>query len=227
MTTATYTTENDTELHELLDVGGLEIIYGGTPLRKADKIIIMMHGGSGAQTFVKLSNALAIQNACYIVPVSERPTWFPNEIHANIRQNEPWLSIAINIVRRIIEALRDKNIPNHKIYFMGFAEGGSIVLEYVARYPQQFGGVIALAAGLTGDPINYSLYSGSLANTTVFLGVGSDDDTIPKERVNETEAILKSMNAVTINNTYPDIGHTISNDELQMASVVIRSKLFR
>ena len=58
------------------------------------------------------------------------------------------------------------------------------------------------------------LYAGSLADTPMFLGCSDTDPHIPLARVKESTRVLGSLGAVVRESIYPDMGHTINDDEI-------------
>ena len=63
--------------------------------------------------------------------------------------------------------------------------------------------------------------SGNLENTPVFLGCSEQDFHIPKERVIESEEIFKKMGADVTMKLYPDPGHTINQDEIEVVKGIM------
>jgi phospholipase/carboxylesterase len=54
-----------------------------------------------------------------------------------------------------------------------------------------------------------------LAGTAVFLGCGDPDPHIPRQRVDETEALLIAMEARVARRIYPGLGHSVNEDEIE------------
>ncbi|RME99855.1 MAG: hypothetical protein D6768_14150 [Chloroflexi bacterium] len=84
----------------------------------------------------------------------------------------------------------------------------------MAGDPQRFGGVAALSGGLIGPPGMEFKYTGSLAQTPVFLGCSDVDFHIPLERVHESAAALSALGAAVPQRIHPGMGHTVNQDEL-------------
>jgi phospholipase/carboxylesterase len=67
-------------------------------------------------------------------------------------------------------------------------------------------------------------YSGNFENTPIFIGTSDPDFHVPVERVNETETLLKKMGASVTKKIYPNMGHTISQDEINLVNELIFGK---
>ncbi len=104
---------------------------------------------------------------------------------------------------------------------MGFSQGACLALEFAARNAKPYKGVIGLSGGLIGDKIEEERYSGSFENCQVFLGCSDIDSHIPLERVNQSEIIMKKLNASLTKKIYKSMGHTINEDELNFIRSIL------
>jgi len=57
-------------------------------------------------------------------------------------------------------------------------------------------------------------YPGSLAGTPVFLGCSDVDFHVPKERVDETADVMRTLGGNVTQRLYPHMDHTINQDEI-------------
>ncbi len=198
------------------------IIYSGTELNKATKALIMIHGRGGtAEDILALASYFDLQDFALAAPQATNNSWYPSSFLAPISQNEPWLSSALDLLKVLTDDLSDQGISNENIYFLGFSQGACVTLEFTARNAKQYGGIIAFTGGLIGNKINTENYRGDFKHTPVFIGSSNPDPHIPVERVYASSNILKSMNADVTEKIYPDMGHTINQDEIGHASNIL------
>ncbi|WP_416443732.1 alpha/beta hydrolase [Leeuwenhoekiella sp. A16] len=192
-----------------------EIIEAGKPLEKAEKAIILLHGrGASAHDIIELASHF-IDDSFYIAaPQATNSTWYPYSFLAPESQNEPWLTSAVNIVKNLLENIKN-HLSSSKIYLMGFSQGACLTLEAAARFAQPFGGIAAFTGGLIGENVSVANYSGDFKNTPVFIGVGDKDMHVPLKRVEESKLILEKLNANVTLNVYPGRPHTILQDEIE------------
>lgn len=204
------------------------IVTQGTPLDKAQKVLVMLHGrGSDAQDILSLAEHLEAPDFAFVAPQATQNTWYPYSFLAPIEQNEPGLSSALDVIESLVTRLHGElGFAYEDIYLLGFSQGACLTLEYVARNPQRFGGVFALSGGLIGPEGRLPNYAGDLAQTPIFLGCSDVDFHIPKERVLESERILRGMNANVEAKLYKNFGHTVNDDELNVVNRVIASADF-
>lgn len=200
----------------------LENITTGLSLKEAGKVLIMIHGrGASSQDILSLSRHLEVDNFALIAPQAENNTWYPYSFLAPIPENEPSLSKSLSTIAGIVEEVQKNGIRTEDIYILGFSQGACLALEFVARNPSRYGGVVGFTGGLIGDHLAEENYSGNLEDTPIFIGTSNPDMHVPVERVNETETILKRMGAAVTKKIYDNMGHTINQDEIDHANQLI------
>lgn len=200
----------------------LENITTRIPLKDAKKALIMIHGrGASAHDILSLSQHLEVNDFALIAPQADNHTWYPYSFLAPLEQNEPSLSKSLETIAATVEALEENGIKKEDIYFLGFSQGACLSLEFVARNATRYGGVVAFTGGLIGATLSDENYTGSFENTPIFIGTSNPDIHVPVERVNETETILKKMGALVTKKIYDNMGHTINQDEIDLANRLI------
>jgi predicted esterase len=108
---------------------------------------------------------------------------------------------------------------------LGFSKGACLALEYAARNPGKYGGLVGFSGGLIG-PLGIQWgYSGSLEKTPVFLGCSDVDPHIPKQRILETADALRKMDAQVEYQLYPGMGHIVNMDEISRARQIMQDLL--
>lgn len=198
------------------------IKISGKAVEKAEKALILIHGrGGSAEDILSIASHLKVHGYALLAPQATYNTWYPNSFLAPTQQNEPGLSSALNLLADMEKDLVKRGIPSHHIYFLGFSQGACLTLEYVARHAKKYGGVVAFTGGLIGDTLEDEKYKGDFGGTPVFIGSSDPDPHVPVERVQATEKQLLKLNAAITVQIYNNMGHTISQDELDMANNLI------
>lgn len=199
-----------------------KVITAGKAIDQADKVLIMIHGrGGSAQDILSLAAHLNTKDYALLAPQATNNTWYPTSFLAAPAINEPWLSSAIQVVDEVVHDVSAQGISKENIFFLGFSQGACLTLEYVTRNASKYGGVVALTGGLIGDKIYAENYSGDFAGTPIFIGTSNPDPHVPVSRVNETTVILQAMGANVTEKVYPNMGHTISHDEIEKANTLV------
>lgn len=197
-----------------------QVKFAGRALNGAQKALIMLHGrGAPAEDILELASHLDVKDYALVAPQATNYTWYPYSFLMPPKQNEPWLSSALELIDEVVGDIQEAGVVSSNIFFSGFSQGACLTLEYITRRAKKWGGVAAFTGGLIGDKIykeNY--YKGDFGGTPVFIGCGDPDPHIPVERVHETTRILKEMNASVIEKIYPGMGHSILEDEIRQAN---------
>lgn len=194
---------------------GQPLLAVGAPLDQARAAMVLVHGrGASAANILELADLLAFEGVVYLAPQAAGNTWYPYPFMAPLASNEPWLSSALGAVGAALDRLAQAGIPPTRTLLLGFSQGACLTIEYVARHAQRYGGVAGLSGGLIGPDGTPRDYPGSLAGTSVFLGCSDIDPHIPKERVEDSAAVLRGLGADVTMRLYPGMGHTTNDDEL-------------
>ncbi|MCD2425067.1 dienelactone hydrolase family protein [Niabella pedocola] len=200
----------------------LNIITGGKELSKASRALIMLHGrGASAEDILSLAPYLDVTDMALLAPQATNHTWYPYSFMAPVQENEPWLSSAIDMVHQTVKTASDAGIASENMYFLGFSQGACLTLEYIARQAQRYGGAVAFTGGLIGEQLDTGNYKGDFKQTPVFIGTSNPDFHVPVERVHASTELLKQMNADVTEKVYPNMGHTISADEISLANQLV------
>src|SRR5664279_4973316 len=199
-----------------------KIVTAGKNLEDAEKALIMIHGrGANANDILSVADYLNVNDFALLAPQATDNTWYPYSFMAPASQNEPWLSSSLNLIKDLLNEITEKGIASENIYFLGFSQGACLTLEFVARNAAKFGGVVAFTGGLIGETIQLQNYLGDFNKTPIFIGSSNPDPHVPVQRVFETTEVLKNMNAIVTQKLYNDMGHTISQNEIDMANKLV------
>jgi predicted esterase len=194
---------------------GRPVLAAGTPLAQAQAAMILIHGrGATAESILDLAAEVDRPGFAYLAPQAAGNTWYPNSFLAPIPSNEPGLSSGLAVIDGLLAHLAVAGLPPERTILLGFSQGACLTLEYVARHARRYGGVAGLSGGLIGPDGTPRAYAGSLAGTPIFLGCSDVDFHIPKERVEESAAVLRRLGGDVTMRLYPNMGHTVNADEL-------------
>jgi predicted esterase len=194
---------------------GQPVLHAGASLAQARAVGILLHGrGARAENILELTDAVGASDVAWLAPQAAGQTWYPNRFIAPVASNEPWLTSALDAVADLVAHAEAAGVARHRVLLAGFSQGACLALEYLVRRPARFGGAAGLSGGLIGPPGTKWPATGSLGGTPVFLGCSDVDFHIPKERVLESAEVLQSLGADVEAVLYPNMDHTINEDEL-------------
>lgn len=194
----------------------------GQPLGTATKALILLHGrGSSAADILSLAAHLRVASFALLAPQAPGGSWYPQSFLAPPAQNEPYLSAALATVAQAVAEATSHGIAPENLYFGGFSQGACLTLEYVARHAQRYGGVVAFTGGLIGDQVYAENYSGDFGGTPIFIGTSDPDFHVPVARVRASTALLTGLGAAVTEKVWPNMGHTITPEEIALANQVV------
>jgi phospholipase/carboxylesterase len=191
-----------------------QILEKGKPLNQAAQALILLHGrGGSAQDIITLANEFCDDTFYIAAPQATNSTWYPYSFMAPESANEPWLTSAVETVKRLIDEVM-QYIPTDKIYLMGFSQGACLTLEVATRYAQPYAGVVAFTGGLIGENLHKERYQGDFAGTKVFIGNSDHDPHVPQSRSEDSQRIMEALGAQVQLDIDPNMPHTITQDEV-------------
>jgi predicted esterase len=201
---------------------GQELLTAGKPLEQAQAALILIHGrGASAYDILELGYYLASPNMAQLAPQAANSTWYPYSFLSPLEQNEPGLSSALQVIADLVAQVEETGIPAEKIVIGGFSQGACLASEFAARNARRYGGLLIFSGGLIGPPGIPRTYEGSLAGTPIFVGCSDSDFHIPLQRVEETGSVLADLGGIVTKKIYPNMGHTIVQDEIDQAREIV------
>lgn len=205
---------------------GQPVLTAGEPLERAKAAMIMIHGrGATAEDILSLADEVDQPGFSYLAPQAAEYTWYPNRFIAPLASNEPGISSALSVIAALFARLADTGIGPERTILLGFSQGACLSLEFASRNARRYGGIAGLSGGLIGPDGTKRDYPGSLAETPIFLGCSDRDMHIPKERVLFSSEFLQQQGGIVTTRLYPNMGHTVNNDELEVVRAMMASIL--
>lgn len=200
------------------------VYAAGTPLEQAHAVVICVHGrGATARDILALAGEIDAPGVAYLAPQAANNTWYPNRFIMPLASNEPWLTAALEMLDGLVAELGAQGFPPERVALLGFSQGACLALEYAARRPRRYGGLVGLSGALIENGDQPRTYSGDLAGTPVFLGCADEDFHIPAGRVERTAALLAQLGATVTTRIYPGLGHTVNRDEIDHVAALLRA----
>lgn len=205
---------------------GRNILMAGEELGQARAAMLMIHGrGVSARDILSLYTELQPRGFVYLAPQAAGSSWYPRSFLAPLTSNEPELSSALAVIGNTLARLKEAGIPEERVILLGFSQGGCLVLEFAARNARRYGGIAGLSGGVIGPKDIVRDYNGSLNGTPIILGCSDRDPHVPKERVDFTAELLQNLDADVTKRIYPNMGHTVNDEEVDLVNAMMRPLL--
>lgn len=206
----------------------MDVLRSGRSLESARAAIILVHG-RGASAHDILFTALPLEHpeVAFLAPAAPGAAWYPQPFTAPLEANQPWLSQSLDTLKAVVAEV-EEHLPVERLLILGFSQGASLTLEFAARNPRRYGGIVGWSGGLIGADGAQAERRGSLAGTPVVLGCSDVDPYIPEYRVRDTARALAEMGAQVDLQIYPGLGHEVNADEIrrvrELVAAVIRKE---
>jgi phospholipase/carboxylesterase len=205
---------------------GQPVRMAGEPLERARAVMLMIHGrGATAEDILSLAGEFGQSGFSYVAPQAAGNAWYPNRFLAPLVENEPWLSSALTLVGDVLGRIVQAGVPSERIILLGFSQGACLTLEFAARNARRYGGIVGLSGALIGPDETPRDYAGSLAGTPIFLGCSDVDFHVPKERVDQTAAVLRKLGGEVAERLYPNLDHSVNRDETDFVRGMMQALL--
>jgi predicted esterase len=204
-----------------------QLHVAGSPLADADKVALLIHGRhASAEVILPLADRLAVPGICFLAPTAETGSWYPGLFMGPMDTNEPFLSRSLERLGAILHSVNDLGFDvGSEILLTGFSQGACLVVEYAARHPRRYGGVLGFTGGRIGpDPMRRD-EKGNFEGTPIFLGCSERDPFIPAGRVIETAEYLQAHGALVTTRFYPGSDHVITDDQVAHGRAILSSDM--
>jgi predicted esterase len=184
--------------------------------------MVMLHGrDASASDVLSLATEIETTDVAYLAPQAVGSTWYPNRFSAPVESNEPWLTSALGVVADVLSLVASAGIPVERTLLLGFSQGACLALEYAARNPKHYGGVIGLSGALIENGNEPRVYQGTLDGAPMFLGCSTTDPHVPRERVERSAEIFRGLGAAVTLRLYPNMAHVVNSDEIGFVKDII------
>jgi predicted esterase len=194
---------------------GQPVLRYGADINEAALLVILLHGrGASAESMLPLAEALHSKGVRFVIPQAALSRWYPQTAFGPLEANEPDLSSALEVIAGLVKEAHGNGFSDQQIFFGGFSQGACLASEYVARNAREYGGLIAFSGALIGPREMDRNYPGSFDGMPVFIGGSDVDPWVSHDLIEQTASVFESMGASVDFRTYPGMGHTINQDEL-------------
>ena len=201
---------------------GRPLLSLGPPLGTGSGVVIMLHGrGADAENILELVPVLARPQFTYLAPAAAGNTWYPYSFMSAIERNEPYLSSALGRIDTLLSEITGQGIPKSRVVLLGFSQGACLAGEFACRHAGRYGAVVMWSGALIGPPGTIWNNPGTFDGTPVFLGCSDRDPHIPKDRVDESAAVLTRMGADVTERIYPGMGHQVNDEEIAFVQTLL------
>ena len=201
---------------------GQPVLRRGPAAAQARVAVILIHGrGDSASGILGLADEFDVPDVTWIAPQAAGHSWYPYSFLAPLDDNEPGLGSGLAVIGDLVRMVEAEGVRPERVALMGFSQGACLAQEFAARHARRYHAIIGLSGGLIGPAGTPREYAGSFSGTPVFLGCSNVDPHIPVERVRESAAVFRAMEAAVDERIYPGLGHTVNADEIRAVEKIL------
>ena len=213
------------QARRLVEAHGLHV--AGSPLADASKVVVLVHGRhASGEVILPLADRLALPGVCFLAPDAESGSWYPGLFMGPIAANEPYLSRSLDRLGAILRSVNELGFGvSDEIVLAGFSQGACLVLEYAARNPRRYAGVLGFTGGLIGPDPALRQDGGMFDGTPVFIGCSENDPFVPAARVVATAEHFTVHGAQVTVRFYPGSHHIINDDQIAHGLELLSSEV--
>lgn len=205
---------------------GQPLIDYGAEIEEANRFVILLHGrGATADSMLPIAEALNLDGSRFVIPQAGLNRWYPQTAFGPLEANEPDLSSALATISNLVETARSNGLTDQQIAFGGFSQGACLACEYVARNAKKYAGLFIFSGALIGPQATPRNYPGSFEDMPVFIGGSDVDPWVSHDLLTDTAAVFERMGARVDFRTYPGMGHTINQDEIERVRTMLANSI--
>lgn len=199
----------------------------GCGVSSARLAVLAVHGRGQNPAFMQ-DQAERIQSTGvrYYAPSAASDSWYPNPFMDPLPRNEPALSRSIEALGAHLDAIRDDGFGTERILLWGFSQGACLLSQYVLNRPGPFAGLILLTGGYLGPVAAPGPAGRPLDAVPALLRTIEHDPWVPRHRVEETAAALRTAGADVGLRIAPGRDHVITDEAMTAATALINRLVF-
>lgn len=198
----------------------MTIYRAGPPVENARAVLVLVHGrGACAQSLLGLYPELNAPDVSALALQAPAHSWYPHSFLAPLEKNQPYLDQSLQSLHELVE---QSGHPAERVYLLGFSQGACLALEYAARHPRRYAGLMALSGALIGS--GTASTRDDLHGTPILLAGGDPDAHVPFSRVEQSARQLTERGAAVDLRRYPGLNHTICEDEILACRRLLAAK---
>ncbi|XP_010448907.1 PREDICTED: carboxylesterase SOBER1-like isoform X2 [Camelina sativa] len=132
---------------------------------------------------------------------------------------------AVKSVHAIIDQEIAQGTNPENVFICGLSQGGALTLASVLLYPKTLGGGAVLSGWVPFSSSIISQFPEEAKKTPILWSHGIDDKTVLFEAGQAALPFLQQAGVTCEFKAYPDLGHSISNQELQYLESWIKQRM--
>lgn len=164
----------------------------GPEPERASVVVIAVHGRHQSAGYLveHLVDRIDRPDVCWVLPRAAHRQWYEGRVHDPIETNEAQLAAAM---RSILSAVPP--LPNARVVWVGFSQGGCVVAEIMARVAGPWAGAAILSGALLGPDPGTRRPLHRLDGLRMEVATGDADPWMALQSAEATAEVFRTMGA--------------------------------
>ncbi len=208
------------------------VVHRGCPLSEASVAVIAVHGRDQDPGYLIEHLVSPIEQTLpvdvrpvvsWLLPRSEGRSWYPGRYRDPLEANQPQLDCSLDRLADVRSEVGECGLGPEQVMWVGFSQGACLVLEYVLRRPEPWGGVVSLTGAVLGPGAVSRSVAGDLTGVPIYFGVGERDPWMTLDGAEDAARLFAAAGAATTVEVFDSDHHEIRPAEIAAVAGMIRS----
>ncbi|MER6562318.1 hypothetical protein ABT300_32210 [Streptomyces sp. NPDC001027] len=203
-------------------------VLHGAPLDQAGLVVYAVHGRTQGPGFmIEQADRVNLPGVAWVCPRADADTWYPQSFLVPLKENQPRLDHALDMVRTHLADLARMGWASQDVVLFGFSQGACLLTEHLLREQPSHASAFLHTGGYLGpDARPWTAASDSgLPGTEIVLLCAEEDEFVPLSRAQESAGALASLGGKVEFTTYDDPLHHLNEDSIVRLRRMLRTRL--
>ncbi|WP_134773041.1 alpha/beta hydrolase [Ornithinimicrobium flavum] len=185
--------------------------------------VLAVHGRTQSPADMHaLAERLDVEGLRWHAPAAAGRTWYPYGFMEERPHDDPWLAWSLEAVDAHLGRLAAAGYPPEKVVLLGFSQGACLLAHWALLHPARYAGLVLLTGGYVGTEDETVSFSGSFGGMPALLAGCEADPWVPRTRMAQTEAWLRSLDARLTSLIEPGSEHEVTATAAELTARLLR-----
>ncbi|MHA6969341.1 alpha/beta hydrolase (plasmid) [Glutamicibacter bergerei] len=168
----------------------------GSETHEARTAVIAVHGRGQSPAFMQeQASRIDAPAVRFYAPAAPNQSWYPKQFLEALADNEPDLSLSLDTLGRLVDAVEAEGFARERIVLWGFSQGACLISHLILTRPDRLGGLALLTGGYIGPDALGAPEGLPLDGMPVVVRSIDQDPWVPRDRVEQTAQTLSAAGA--------------------------------
>ncbi|WP_083652641.1 alpha/beta hydrolase [Serinicoccus sp. CNJ-927] len=185
--------------------------------------VLAVHGRTQSPADMRaLAERLDVEGLRWLAPAAAGQSWYPYGFMEERPDDDPWLAWSLEAVDEHVGHLAEAGWPPERVVLLGFSQGACLLAHWALLHPRRYAGLVLLTGGYVGTEREEVSFAGDLDGTPALLAGCESDPWVPRNRMAQTEDLLRGMGAHLTSIVEPGAEHEVSATASELTGRLLR-----